>query len=46
MKKLLFILLIFPLFYMCQSEKVEPYKEGNIVHNDTLNIERIKIETH
>ena len=46
MKKLLFILLIFPLFYMCQSEKAEPYKEGDILKNDTLNIERIKIKTH
>ncbi|MEE2954266.1 MAG: hypothetical protein VX347_03745 [Bacteroidota bacterium] len=46
MKKLLLIFLFFPLIYTCQSKKVESYQEENVVENDTLNIERIKIKTH
>jgi hypothetical protein len=46
MKKLLLVLLLFPLLYTCQLEEVESYKEDNTIEKDTINIERIKIETH
>ena len=45
MKRLLLILLCLPIFYGCQQQ-VEKYNKSNVTTNDTLNIERIKIETH
>ena len=47
MKELLIILICLPLFYSCQSDEVKEYqKEETIIKLDTLNIEKIKIETH
>jgi len=45
MKKLVIILFCFTVLYACQ-QRVEEYNESNINQSDTLNIERIKIQTH
>ena len=45
MKKPLLILLCFTMLYGCQQQ-VEGYNESNFTEDDTLNIERIKIQTH
>ncbi|MFQ3332306.1 MAG: hypothetical protein ACI8ZH_000192 [Flavobacteriales bacterium] len=44
MKKLLLILIALPMIG-CQ-QKVEEYKESNVIQVDTLVIESVKIETH
>ena len=47
MKKLLLILLCFPLIYSCQSDEAKEYeKEETLMQVDTLNIKQIKIKTH
>ena len=48
MKKLLLMFLCFLLFYACKPEKVKLYEEdaAAVFNVDTLNIEKIKIETH
>ena len=46
MKKLLLILLCFPLVYSCKFEEVKSYEKDAVINVDTLNIEQIKIETH
>ena len=47
MKKLVLIILFFPLCYSCQFNEVKAYeKEKTVIQVDTLNIEQIKIETH
>ena len=46
MKKILRLLLLFPLFYSCKNEKISVYEEEILILSDTLNIEQIKIETH
>ena len=47
MKKLLFVILCLALIYSCQSHELKEYKnEESINKVDTLNIEKIKIETH
>ena len=45
MKKLLFIFFL-SLVYSCQSGKVKVYDKETVIPVDTLDIERIKIETH
>ena len=47
MKKLLLMFLFLPLIYSCQPDEVKEYeKEETVIQIDTLNIEKIKIETH
>ena len=46
MKKNLFMLTLMTLLFSCKNEKIKAYEEENILKNDTLNIEHIKIETH
>ncbi len=46
MKKRLLILLFFPLVYSCKFEEVKAYEEETVIQIDTLDIEKIKIETH
>ena len=46
MKKLLLILLCLSLVYSCKFEKVKAYEEETVIQVDTLDIEKIKIETH
>ena len=45
MKKRLLILLCLPMIYGCQQQ-VEEYNESNVIQVDSLDIERIKIQTH
>ena len=45
MKKLILVLFFLQFFFSCHQE-VEVYNESNVIVVDTLNIERIKIETH
>ena len=46
MKRLLFILFFFTFFYSCKFEEVKAYEEETVIQIDTLEIEKIKIETH
>ena len=47
MRKLLIILLCLPLFYSCKSDELKEYEnEENVIQVDTIDIEKIKIETH
>ena len=39
------VLLFLPMLYSCRQQ-VEEYDESNTTQDDTLNIKKIKIQTH
>jgi len=46
MKKIIVILLWLPLVYSCQFDKIKAYEKETVIQVDTLDFEKIKIQTH
>ena len=46
MVKKILILLSLTLFNSCQMENIKVYEKETVIKKDTLNVEKIKIETH
>ncbi len=44
--KLLFVIFTVFLFCSCHNGEIKSYQKTDVIINDTLDIEQIKIETH